>query len=85
MAVRSSALLAGPLLSRAGDILSAPNVYHYHSIRSIGLCQWYINITIRIVDIIHRPVLYLITRRSEDWILSPSSGETYSNGPISKS
>jgi hypothetical protein len=26
---------------------------------SIGLWRWYINITIRILDIIHRPVLYL--------------------------
>jgi hypothetical protein len=29
------------------------------SIRSVGLWRWYINITITILDIIHRPVLYL--------------------------
>jgi hypothetical protein len=27
--------------------------------RSIGLCRLYINITIKILDIIHRPVIYL--------------------------
>jgi hypothetical protein len=28
-------------------------------VRSIGLWRWYINITITILEIIHRPVFYL--------------------------
>jgi hypothetical protein len=28
-------------------------------LRSLGLWRWYINITITILDIIHRPVFYL--------------------------
>jgi hypothetical protein len=49
---------------------------------SIGLWLWYINIrvTITILDIIHRPVFFLKTRRFGDWILSLSSGRIYSNG-----
>jgi hypothetical protein len=27
--------------------------------RSMGLCQWYINITLTFLNIIHRPVFYL--------------------------
>jgi hypothetical protein len=38
-------------------------------------------VTITITDIIHRRAFYLKTWRSEDWILSPSSGGTYSDGP----
>jgi hypothetical protein len=44
----------------------------------------YINITITILDIIHCPVLYLETQRFGDWIPSPSSGGTYSDGPNRK-
>jgi hypothetical protein len=32
---------------------------YYLTIRSIGLWRWYINVTITILDIIHRPVFYL--------------------------
>jgi hypothetical protein len=45
---------------------------------STDLWRWYINITIAILDIIHRPVFYLKIRCFGDWILSPSSGGTYS-------
>jgi hypothetical protein len=41
----------------------------------------YINITIAILDFTHRRVLYLKSRRFGDWILSPSSGGTFSDGP----
>jgi hypothetical protein len=46
---------------------------------SVGLWRWYINITITILDIIYRPVFYS-EQRFGDWILSPSSGGTYSVG-----
>jgi hypothetical protein len=46
---------------------------------SVDLWRWYININVTILDIIHRPVLFK-TRRFGDWILSPSSGGTYSDG-----
>jgi hypothetical protein len=36
-------------------------------ILSIGLLRWYMNITITVLDIIHRPVFYLETRRFGDW------------------
>jgi hypothetical protein len=36
--------------------------------------------TIVFLDVIHRPVLFK-TQRFGDWILSPSSGGTYSVGP----
>jgi hypothetical protein len=39
------------------------------------------NITITILDIIHRPVLCFKTKRFGDWILTSSSGGTYSVGP----
>jgi hypothetical protein len=52
---------------------------------SIGLWRWYINITITILDIMHHPVLCLKTQRFGDWILTPSSGGTYSDGPNRKS
>jgi hypothetical protein len=42
-------------------------------------------ITVTIPEIIHRPVSYLKTRRFGDWILSPSSGGSYSDEPNSKS
>jgi CBS-domain-containing membrane protein len=32
---------------------------------SIGLCRWYINITIKIQDIVHRPAFYLKHNVSE--------------------
>jgi hypothetical protein len=44
-----------------------------------------LHITITILDIIHHPVFYLKTKRCGDWILSPSSGGTYSDGPNIKS
>jgi hypothetical protein len=40
-----------------------------------------LNVTITILNIIHRPVFYLKTQRFGDWILSSSSGGTYSEGP----
>jgi hypothetical protein len=43
-------------------------------IQSIGLWRRYINITITILDIIHRPVLLFRTRDFGDWILSPAGG-----------
>jgi hypothetical protein len=33
---------------------------------SIGLWQWYINITITILDIIHRPVFYFEKERKKE-------------------
>jgi hypothetical protein len=39
------------------------------------------SVTIVILDIIHRPVFYLKTRRFGDWILSSSSSGTYLDGP----
>jgi hypothetical protein len=38
---------------------------------SIGLCQWYVNVTITILDIIHSPVFYLKDDVSEAgfWIM----------------
>jgi hypothetical protein len=38
-----------------------------------------------ILDIIHRPVFDFEARHFEDWILSPSSGGSYSDGPNRKS
>jgi hypothetical protein len=40
----------------------------------------YLNITITVLDIIHRPVFYLETRRAGELILSPLSGRAYSDG-----
>jgi hypothetical protein len=34
----------------------------WHASRSVGLWRWYVNITITIMDIIHRPVFYLKTQ-----------------------
>jgi hypothetical protein len=51
---------------------------------SIGFWRWYINITITILDIIHRPVFYLKQYVSGDWILYPSSGGTYSAEPCNR-
>jgi hypothetical protein len=48
--------------------------------RSIGLWRRYINITVTILDIFHRPVLSL-RHRFGDWILSPHSGRTPSVEP----
>jgi hypothetical protein len=42
------------------------------------------SIIITILDIIHRPVFRLETRRFGDWILSPFSYGTYSDGPNRK-
>jgi hypothetical protein len=53
---------------------------------SVGLCGWHINITITILNIIHRPVFYVKeTQRFRDCSLSPSSGGAYSDGPNRKS
>jgi hypothetical protein len=41
---------------------------HYYD---IGFRRWHINTTITILDIIHRPVFYLKTRRIGDCILPP--------------
>jgi hypothetical protein len=35
------------------------------NMRSTGLREWYINITVTILDIIHRPVFYLNLNISE--------------------
>jgi hypothetical protein len=40
-------------------LVSIENKRNLGQIRSIGLCRWYINITIKILDIIHRPVINL--------------------------
>jgi hypothetical protein len=47
---------------------------------SADLWRLYIIISITILDIIHSPVFYL-KQCFGDWILSPSSGGTYSVGP----
>jgi hypothetical protein len=48
--------------------------FSYHSVSFL--------LYIMFLDIIHRPVfIYLKTKRFGDWILSPSSGKTYSVGP----
>jgi hypothetical protein len=44
------------------------------------LWWWYINTNIMFLDIMHRPV-YFSKQRFGAWILSPSSGGTYSVGP----
>jgi hypothetical protein len=49
-------------------------------ITSKSLWRWYISANIMFLDIIQRRVL-LKTRRFVDWILSPSSGKSYSVGP----
>jgi hypothetical protein len=53
-------------------------------ILSIGLWRWYINITITVLDIIRHPVFYLKHIVFGDWILSPSSSLTYSDGPLER-
>jgi hypothetical protein len=55
------------------------------SVRSLGLWPWYINVANTILEIIHRTVFYLKTGLFGDWILSPSSDGTYSDGPNRKS
>jgi hypothetical protein len=42
-------------------------------------------ITITLLDIIHRPVLYLNTQHYRYWLLSPRLGGTYSDRPNRKS
>jgi hypothetical protein len=44
---------------------------------SIGLSLCYVNITITILNVIHRPMFYL-KQRFGDRIMAPSSGGTYS-------
>jgi hypothetical protein len=48
--------------------------------RSVGLRQWFIDITVTILEIIYCPVFYLKHGVSENG-LPPSSGETYPAGP----
>jgi hypothetical protein len=55
-----------------------------YRVRSIGLWRWYINITITILNIIHRPVFYLKTWCFGDWILFPSSGGPIQIGPTER-
>jgi hypothetical protein len=43
-----------------------------------------INVTVIILDIIHRSVFYLKPQHFGDWILSPPSGWTYTDGSIRK-
>jgi hypothetical protein len=38
---------------------------------SIGMCRWYINITLTILDIVHRPVFYLKQNVSETGLCLP--------------
>jgi hypothetical protein len=42
-----------------GEVSGYNFVYNIKKLRSIGLWKWYINITITILDIIQRPVVYL--------------------------
>jgi hypothetical protein len=49
--------------------------FNKENIWALGLWQWCINITIKIVDIIHHPVFYL-TQNFREWILPQSSGGT---------
>jgi hypothetical protein len=51
--------------------------WRYHSLSG----RMNSNLTIAVMDIIHRPAFYLKTRWFGDFILSPSSGRTYSDGP----
>jgi hypothetical protein len=50
-----------------------------HDIREQPLFIFQICLTIEILQIIHRLVLFLRKLRFGDWILSPSSGVTYSD------
>jgi hypothetical protein len=52
-------------------------------ITSKGLWRWHANITITILDIIHRPAFYLKRGFSETG-LSPLSGRTYLVGPLDR-
>jgi hypothetical protein len=49
---------------------------------SIGLWRWYINITITILDIIHRPVFYLKRNVSEIGFYSRLQVEPTQVGPM---
>jgi hypothetical protein len=48
---------------------------------SIGLWRWCINLTITILDIIFYLIIFCLKQSFWDWILSLSSGGTYSVGP----
>jgi hypothetical protein len=49
---------------------------------SIGLWRWYINITITVLDIIHRPVFYLKHNFKETGFCLSLQMETTQQGPI---
>jgi hypothetical protein len=51
---------------------------------SIGLWRWYINITITILDIIHRPVFYLKHDVSKTGFYFRLQAETSQMGPIDR-
>jgi hypothetical protein len=44
----------------------------------ISLWQWHINVTVTVLDIIHRPVYYFKAWSFGNWILCPCSGGTFS-------
>jgi hypothetical protein len=56
----------------------------HEQLHGLYLTAKIIIITITILDIIHRPVFYLRTRRFGDWILSPSSGGTHCGETLEK-
>jgi hypothetical protein len=58
------------------------NDHWFKFLRSIGLWRWYINITITILDIIHRPVFYLKHDVSETGFCLHLRVELTQLGPI---
>jgi hypothetical protein len=50
-----------------------------HQIVEQILCFWTLSIVLSLSK--NRPVYFFKTQRFGDWILSPSSGKTYSVGP----
>jgi hypothetical protein len=72
--------------NRVWTELFEPGVFSEHGCKILcsekELLSFYITVTI--LDIIHRPPFCLKTRRFGDWVLSPSSGRTYSDRPNSE-
>jgi hypothetical protein len=52
--------------------------------RSVGLWSWYVNITITILDIVHRPIFYLKQDVSETGFCLHHEVEHTHVGPIEK-
>jgi hypothetical protein len=71
-----------PSLGREELSMQWPFFHRIHKLTyNESLTKQLIDVTITIFDIIHRPVFYLKIRFFCDWILSLSSGGTYSDGP----